>query len=103
MATTQGGLAWLVDAAQGEALVGDRSLRKRMAPIADNARIIRRLAQEIVADGAGLVRDLVHERPTIVFSIVGVATLLLARFVSVRTLATAATLGAQVGDLVADG
>jgi hypothetical protein len=92
-----------MDATRGEALVGDRSLRKRMAPITDNARAIRRLGQEIVADGTGLLRDLVHERPTIVFSVVGVAALLLARFASVRTLTTAATLGAQVGDLVADG
>ena len=67
--------------------------------MADKARTIRQLAREVMKDGTGLLRDLVHERPMLVFGVVTTTALLLGRFASARMLATAASIGAEAGKL----
>jgi hypothetical protein len=99
MREPQSSIAWVRDATYGTALVGDVPISKRVAPIADKARTIRRLAGEVLKDGTGLLRDLVHERPMLVFGVVTMTALLLGRFASARTLATAATIGVEAAKL----
>ena len=53
---------------------------------------------EVAKEGVALLRDLVHERPIVVFSVVSATALLLARFASARTLGTAAAIGAHVAN-----
>ena len=72
---------------------------ERVDPIVEKAKSIRRLGHEIATDGLTLLRDLVHERPIIVFSVVGATAFLLARIVSFRALATVATIGVQGAQL----
>jgi hypothetical protein len=74
--------------------------------MADKARTIRRLAREVMKDGTGLLRDLVHERPMLVFGVVTMTALLVGRFASPRTVATAVSIGVEagkVGNLAAGG
>jgi hypothetical protein len=99
MREPQSTIAWVRDATHGTALVGDVPISQRVAPMADKARTIRRLAQEVMKDGTGLLRDLVHERPMLVFGVVTMTALLLGRFASARTLATAASIGVEAGRL----
>jgi hypothetical protein len=102
----QSSIAWVRDATHGTALVGDVPISQRVAPMADKTRTIRRLAQEVMKDGTGLLRDLVHERPMLVFGVVTMTALLVGRFASARTLATAVSIGAEagkVGNLAAGG
>jgi hypothetical protein len=95
----QSTIAWVRDATHGTALVGDVPIRQRVAPMADKARTIRQLAQELMKDGTGLLRDLVHERPMLVFGVVTTTALLLGRFASARMIATAASIGVEAGKL----
>jgi hypothetical protein len=95
----QSTIAWIRDATHGTALVGGLPIGKRVAPLADRARTIRHLAQEVMKDGTGLLRDLVQERPMLVFGVVAMTALLLGRFASARTLATAASIGVEAGKL----
>jgi len=67
--------------------------------MADKARTIRRLAKEVMKDGTGLLRDLVQERPILVFGVVATTALLLGRFASARILATVASIGVEAGKL----
>jgi hypothetical protein len=96
---SQSAIAWIRDATHGTALVGDLPIGQRVALMADRARTIRRLAQEVMKDGTGLLRDLVQERPMLVVSVVAMTALLLGRFASARTLATAASIGVEAGKL----
>jgi hypothetical protein len=95
----QSTIAWIRNATDGTALVGDRPISHRVAPMADKARTIRRLAKEVMKDGTGLLRDLVQERPILVFGVVATTALLLGRFASARTLATVASIGVEAGKL----
>jgi hypothetical protein len=95
----QSTIAWIRDATHGTALVGGLPIGKRVAPLADRARTIRHLSREVMKDGTGLLRDLVHERPILVFSTVAMSALLLGRFASARTLATVASIGVEAGKL----
>jgi hypothetical protein len=101
MNTSESGstIAWIRDATHGAALVGGVPIGQRVAPLADRARAIRHLAQEVMKDGSGLLRDLVQERPMLVFGVVAMTALLLGRFASARTLATAASIGVEAGKL----
>ena len=67
--------------------------------MAEKARTIRRLAKEVMKDGTGLLRDLVQERPILVFGVVATTALLLGRFASARALATVASIGVEAGKL----
>ena len=96
---SQSTIAWVRDATHGTALLADAPISQRVAPIADKARTIGRLAQEVMEEGTGLLRDLVHERPMLVFGFVAMTALLLGRFASARTLATAASIGVEAGKL----
>lgn len=95
----QSNIEWLRDATHGTALVGDVPIRQRVAPIANKTRTIRRLAGEVMSDGSGLLRDLVHERPMLVLGAIAVTAVLLGRFASARALAAAASLGVEAGKL----
>ena len=96
---SQSTIAWIRDATHGSALIGDVPISQRVRPMADKAKTIRGLAQEVMKDGTGLLRDFVHERPMIVFGVATMAALLIGRFASARTLATAASIGMDVGKL----
>jgi hypothetical protein len=99
MEEPQNSIAWIRDAMRGSATLGGTPIRQRVDPIVEKAKGVRRLGREIAADGLTLLRDLVHERPIIVFSVVGATAFLLARIASFRTLATAATIGIQGAQL----
>jgi hypothetical protein len=96
---SQSTIGWLRDATRGTVVIGGLPIGKRVAPLADRARTIRHLAQEVMKDGTGLLRDLVQERPMLVFGVVAMTALLLGRFASARTLATAASIGVEAGKL----
>jgi hypothetical protein len=95
----QSNIAWLRDATHGTARIGDVPIRQRVRPIADKTRTIRRLAREVMNDGTGLLRDLVHERPMLVFGAIAMTAAVLGRFASARTLAAAASLGVEASKL----
>jgi hypothetical protein len=95
----QNNIAWIKDAMRGSATLAGTPIRERVDPIVEKAKSIRRLGHEIATDGLTLLRDLVHERPIIVFSVVGATAFLLARIVSFRALATVATIGVQGAQL----
>ena len=50
-------------------------------------------------EGTSLLRDLVQERPILVFGVVATTALLLGRFASARILATVASIGVEAGKL----
>ena len=58
-----------------------------------------RLAKEVMKEGTSLLRDLVQERPILVFGVVATTALLLGRFASARALATVASIGVEAGKL----
>ncbi|MET0168630.1 MAG: hypothetical protein ABW318_27000, partial [Vicinamibacterales bacterium] len=99
MKEMQESIGWIQDAARGSATVGGTPIRQRVSPIVEKAQRMKDLGQEIATDGLGLLRDLVHERPMIVFSVVGATAFLLARFASIRGLASAASIGVQAAQL----
>jgi hypothetical protein len=70
-----------------------------MAPMVEKGERIRRLGQEIATEGVGVLRDLIHERPMVVFGVIGATALLLVRFASARALGTAATIGIQAAQM----
>jgi hypothetical protein len=70
-----------------------------MAPMVEKGERIRRLGQEIATEGVGVLRDLIHERPMVVFGVIGATELLLVRFASARALGTAATIGIQAAQM----
>jgi hypothetical protein len=82
--------------------IGGVPIRDRVAPMVDKGRRINRLGREVAREGVALLRDLVHERPIVVFGVFGATALLLARFASARTLGRAAAIGVQVANLTAD-
>ena len=104
MDESQNSIAWIRDAMRGSATVGGTPIRQRVDPMVEKAKRVRRLGQEIATDSLALLRDLIHEQPIIVFSVLGATAFLLARIASFRALATATTIGvqgAQLGALLA--
>jgi hypothetical protein len=95
-------ISWISDSIRELASVGGLPIRERVAPMVEKSQRIKRLGQEVAKEGVALLRDLVHERPIVVFSVVGATALLLARFASARTLGTAAAIGAHVANLTAE-
>jgi hypothetical protein len=95
-------VSWFRDTIEEMATVGGTPIRERLAPMVEKGQHMRRLGQDIASEGVGLLRDLIHERPIIVFSVVAAASLLLARFASPRALVTAASIGVQAANLAAD-
>jgi hypothetical protein len=99
MESKQESISWIRDAMHGSAAIGGSPIRERVAPLVAKGRCITRLGQEIATEGVGILRDLVHERPLVVFSVVGATALLLLRFGSFRALGTAATIGIQAANM----
>jgi hypothetical protein len=95
-------VSWFRDTIEEMTTVGGKPIRERLAPMVEKGQHMKRLGQDIASEGVGLLRDLVHERPIIVFSVVAATGLLLARFASARGLATAASIGVQAANLAAD-
>jgi hypothetical protein len=95
-------VSWFQDTIEAMTTVGGTPIRERVAPMVEKGQQMTRLGQDIASEGVGLLRDLVHERPIFVFSVVVATALLLARFASVRALGTAAAIGVQAAKLAAD-
>jgi hypothetical protein len=101
MEASQPNISRISDSIRELTTVGGMPIRDRMAPMVEKTQRINRLGREVASEGVALLRDLVHERPMVVFGVVGAAALLLARFASARTLGRAAAIGVQVANLTA--
>jgi hypothetical protein len=95
MKKSYGNISWIQDVMRGSATVGGQPIRERVAPMVEKGERITRLGRELATESVGLLRDLVQERPMLVFGVMSATALLLARFASARALGTAATVGLQ--------
>jgi hypothetical protein len=87
---------------RGLTSVGGMPIGERVAPMVEKSQRINRLGREVGKEAVALLRDLVHERPLVVFGVVGATALLLARFASARTLGRAAAIGVQMANMTAE-